>query len=504
LQLWPADTEYEIWASFIVEVTPLEDCVPDGPVEVRIERVLSGEMANTIAPPKAGEIVLLCDHHNDDPQPMYAGKTYLLCPSLGTLHNPQSVVGQQEYWPNTVTFSTQYRPDGSPAGEKITPPTITEVTDGFYETDIGRLWIKYIDAQYNIYKTVPVLPTGGTKLLLPFYNETASIVAGEDITPAQYADGERVCLISEGFARENGLSPGDTLRLPLYYADYANAPLENFGDSDLTNGGGLFIWNDIAPLDAGGEPYKVFSDHEYVIRGVYYNSPGNDPAFAMGCNTVIVPAASVRESDADNILAFGPMRDETTAFQIRNGGIEEFTEKWLARGVGDLEITFHDRGYTALRRGLENMKRVSALFLAIGAAMSLALVFFFCNVFISKNRLRTAVERMLGYTKRQCAASLLSGFLLAAAIAVAIGCGAGAYAEGEITKSVSSKEYYDTSYTIGPLGESGAQLEDTGVSPLYAPAAGLLLLLVTCAVSGAFMRGNVSREPLAVLGGKAE
>jgi hypothetical protein len=480
---------------------------------VRIVRVLSEFPANWNILPvydnivlKAGDEIKLCDHYNDDPQMLYAGKTYAAQLSYNT-HNPANSSVGVEWHPQEMIVSTQYRPDGSPKGGRITAPAITEVTDGFYETHEGRLVLDYAAAVNTRFFTLPVLPTNGTNLLLPFYNLTAAIVEGEDITAEEYANGERVCLITEKFAEWNGISVGDTLNLPLFYADCEAAPNDEFYDFDVSDMEGMYHFMGVSNdslLSASGEPYPVFSEHGYVVKGIYINTISPKSEFSMGMKTVIVPAASVRESDADNILAFGPMRDETTAFQIPNGEIESFTEKWLARDAGDLEITFHDRGYTVLRRGLENMKRVSALFLAIGAAMSLALVFFFCNVFISKNKLRTAVERMLGYTKRQCAASLLSGFLLAAAIAVAIGCGAGVYAEGAITKSVSSKEYYDTSYTIGPLGDGGAAIPESAASALYSPAAGLALLIVTCAVSGAFMRGNVSAEPLAALSGKGE
>jgi hypothetical protein len=226
----------------------------------------------------------------------------------------------------------------------------------------------------------------------------------------------------------------------------------------------------------------------------------------MGANTVVIPAKSVRESDANNILAYGPMKDTTTAFRIPNGSIEAYTELWLAQGKegADLTFTFRDKGFTQLRRGLENMKRVSVLFLGIGSAMSLALVFFFCHLFIAKNKLRTAVERMLGHTKRQCAASLLSGFLLAAALAAAAGCAAGIAAEGQITDKLTSQEYYDTAFTMGLLGSGGAKPAETPMSAPAAAASGLALLLVTGAVSAAFTRANVNAEPLRLLGGGKE
>jgi len=155
-------------------------------------------------------------------------------------------------------------------------------------------------------------------LLLPFYNGSAFITKGEDITPEEYAKGERVCLISENFANLNGLSVGDVLRLPLYRANYQSAPLDDFYERapDIKTGTVGVGWHIGPPLNADGKPYPVFSDHEYVIKGIYQNSVyGKDARFSMGANTVVIPAASVKESDADNILAYGPMQDTTTSFK---------------------------------------------------------------------------------------------------------------------------------------------------------------------------------------------
>ena len=505
LQLWPKDTNHRIQPSYVVEVTPLEDYIPDHPGEVRIEKMLSENMAYTFYTLTPGDVILLCDHNNDAPQPLHAGKTYLMCIVSAATHDPQDIYGEIEFRPQTVIFTAQCRPDGTPMEDNPTSLTIQEVTDAYYATEEGRRWLEYASAINNSFKTVPVLPTDGTQLLLPFYNGTAAIAEGEDITPEEYANGERVCLVSENFAKLNGISVGDTLRLPLYCANYQGAPRDGFSEIDPdTTMSGLFDWGIGPPLNAGGYPYSVFSDHEYTVRGVYSNTRGNSAIIDMGGNTVVIPAASVRESDADNILAYGPMQDTTTAFQIPNGTIEDFMEHWLSQGDDTLEFTFHDRGYTQLHRGLENMRRISVLFLAIGSAMSLALVFFFCHVFISKNKLRTAIERMLGYTKKQCAVSLLSGFLLIAASAVTVGCVAGIVAEGQITQRLVSQEYYDTSFTVGPLGSDSAELEKTTVSALFSPAAGLALLIVTGLISAAFMRGNTRKEPLKLLGGRQE
>ena len=507
LALEPNASERYIGDDVIMEFTPLEDCVPDHPVEVRIIRVLNENTRKVHRGAVAGQIDLVYEPYNESPQPLYSGRTYLMYASgfVYDLLKPMAWVPGRLSGEVAVDFSTQYHPDGTLVEGDITPPSIREVTEGFYETEEGRRWLEYAHALLSFQMIMPVQPTNGTELLLPFYNGEANILDGEDITPEEYVNGDRVCLIPENFASRNGLSVGDTLQLPLIYANYRYAPGYIYVEQDPGFSIPLLLgswWEIASPLKADGEMYNVFSDHEYIIKGIYScGSYTSDDTISMGANTVVIPSASVRESDADNIIDYGPMRDTTTSFRIPNGSIEVYMEKWLAQGIDGLEITFHDRGYTQLHRGLENMKRVATLFLAIGAAMSVALVFFFCNVFITKNRMRTAVERMLGFTKRQCAASLLTAFLLAAVIATAAGCAVGAYAEKRISDSVTLQPSYNTTYTVGPLGEKGSGLEETEISSLYAPAAGIALLVMTVLVSALFMRGNVKKEPLQLLGG---
>ena len=72
-------------------------------------------------------------------------------------------------------------------------------------------------------RTIPVQPTDGTKLLMYFYNGEAQITEGRDITEEEYEDGAKVCLIPEMLAMRLGKKVGDTLTLPLYYADYSQA-----------------------------------------------------------------------------------------------------------------------------------------------------------------------------------------------------------------------------------------------------------------------------------------
>ena len=76
-------------------------------------------------------------------------------------------------------------------------------------------WAALLDTVKTQYSTVPVL---GTDLLDSFYlfhEKTAYVAEGRGFDSADYADGNRVCLISQTLAQANGLHVGDKLNLDL-------------------------------------------------------------------------------------------------------------------------------------------------------------------------------------------------------------------------------------------------------------------------------------------------
>ena len=194
---WPEDTSRVFMTPFIVEVTPLESYLPDHPAEVQIERVLSKGIPHTYMQLEAGDVIFLCDHNNDTPEILSAGKTYIMCIREYYPHNLHFEINEPNEWrPETVVFSTQYSPDGTLMKDGIVTAYISEVTNGFYETEEGQRWLEYTYSMPNYSKTFPVLPTNGTNLLLPFYYNNVYIVGGDDITPDEYENGARVCLVS--------------------------------------------------------------------------------------------------------------------------------------------------------------------------------------------------------------------------------------------------------------------------------------------------------------------
>lgn len=483
----------------VVEFTPYETGVANESFPVRVERVLSGSM-------EEGSTVYVCDHYSDEPRTLEAGKTYIAMLYYSTfVHGsrvshikPEDYVSEYEMYSSVE--SVQYTTDGERIYDPVNEaegdnPALDVVTEGFYETERGKRWLKQAKVQDYYLSTVAVTPTDGTKLLMPFYNGASEITEGRDITREEYDKGAKVCLIPRELAAALKLKVGDKLKLPLYYADYSHTSAEMFG-----KGGGSYI---TSILNAQGEIYEVFNEQEYEVAGIYtgYESEGRD---ATGRNEVIIPWNALPENCwKDNIIGYGPMREVNTSFEIANGAIDDFTEKWEEQGIEGLEIRFYDKGYTQLQAGQESRKVMSWIFLISGIVLAVMILFFFASLFITGQQERIAVERLLGRTKKQCAASVLSGLLVLAAAGIMIGSAAGWAATGAATKESEETLQFDTLYS-GVLVEGTKPDIDTVGGQMADPTAplvsGSVLFICTFAVSAGFMKKTLKKEPLKILG----
>lgn len=488
--------DYEMYSGgliggIVVEASPLEDAVADHPISMHITKVLHGEprMENTN--------IKFCDHNNPYPDTFYKDKTYLmsLCSRPGH-ESEKKMEGDYvtEYVPWTLLGSAQRDAEGNKVPDEVEEDHFyDEVTEGFYDTRLGQRWLHMIQSwEYKNY-IFPVTGTSDLHLMMPFYKGDVYINSGREFTEEEYEQGNKVCIVWEQFAVRNGLKIGDHMDLSLIYADYRRTA----GSRYSTSGTGA-----VSLLNAKGEIYSAFEDGSYEIIGTYRGNAGLYDEYGMGYNEILIPASSVKNSDAENIIGYGPLRGSTTSFQIENGTIPDFLEKWSKLGIDDLEITFYDRGYTELQSGIENMKRIAELLIITGAVLVLLVLGYFTWLFILKQRERTAIERCLGFTRRQSFWSLFSGIFLILLVGSAGGCFAGAALSGQISGNIGEAGYYDTTFgnsaavTIEEIEE-----EEEDFYPAEAAVQTMLaVLLAGSGIAGAGVWQNLRKEPMSLLG----
>ena len=450
---------------------------------------------------REGHVISFCDHYNPEPEKLYADKTYVMSLTYSPGHEEQKEFEgdtPSEYIPFTVLGSTQVDAEGNKVPDEVDDDHFCdEVTEGFYESPMGRRWLNIVGTWDNLRHTFPVTGTNDIYLMMAFYNGNALISQGREFTEEEYARGDRVCLVSETFAQREGLALGDELPLALQYANYGRTA----GRAFAVNTAAAFTL-----INARGEVYPIFEEGDYKIVGMYGGQAGLRDEYGLAYNEIIIPSRSVKNSDADNILESGPMTGCNTSFCIANGTIDEYMEKWSRLRIPNVEITFYDGGYSELEANINNMKYIARLLLVMGVSMVFMVLAYFSWLFILKQKERTAVERCLGFRKMHSFVSLFSGIFLLILVGSACGSLAGSYLSGEIGGKIGKENYYDTTFG-NSMGTDVGGVEETfePEEPLKAAAeCALAIVAAGTVIAAAEIYVNLKKEPMKLLAGRTE
>ena len=487
----------------VVEFTPAETAVPDHPIKVYVQRFLYPEAEN-----QNNEYeIYVCDHWTENPAPLEAGKTYVAYTNVIVNHH-ENAKSSIEYALIAAERSTQCDAGGNLLESDRQTRTFDEVTAGFYETERGQYWLELSKALSMWDTTAPVLPVTDTALLPSFHDRTVYVREGRTFSAEDLENGAAVCLVSEEFARKNGLSIGDKVELPLYGVNEKDSPHRTFGD-----GSGLRTFS---LLNAQNRAYTPFWTAKYEIIGTYYSvGTYGKPAgsIEMALNLFLIPANSVKTDFAGNIVDSGPMQRATTSFQIPNGTVDDYMAAYNrnvpAEVRENLEITFDDNGYSQIISGLLNMRYVAIILFAAGLLSALAILVLLLYFFIVKQKKRTAIERSLGMSKAQCRVSLMAGILVLVLVASVIGVGIGAVLlqSDVLTDTAQSEtEEIDTTFSIWAKGQTEiAEPETDATMPVavyvFIP---VCLLVFIFLLSLVLVNRNLKTEPILLLSGKGE
>lgn len=487
---------------FIAEISPVEDCVPSQPVQVDIRRVLYGDARGSTQ-------CWFCDHNNPDPPSMEKGKTYIaaLLPA-GSSHPDRKEVAVECIPCGIGPATSQCTETGKRISGKFADleeaagesnEMWEEVTDGFYETGRGVYWLNTIEAIEKFYKTSFVLPVNSLGLLPSFHNKESVVLEGREISREEFEKGKNVCMVSQSFAQRNGLGIGDELPLSLYFADYGDAP------------GYLWLMRDFGLLNAQGEVYPAFWEADYEIVGFYQYTPSGEKdvnAVEITEDMILIPSKSVKATDENNIVKYGPMQTGTTSFQIPNGSAADFLEDFQKTENSDfLEIQFDDNGYEQVRRELEAAGNTAVLLAVTGLLCAAGILLLLVYFFIVKQKRRTAIERSLGMTRNQCRKSLLGGMLIFTLFAALTGSliSMGLYAEVKDGLDQEEAQGYSMKYSTWqeqePSQEDLEALEqqDLKTGDLMYIGVPLFLLAGMLGLSWSFMERNLKTPPMEML-----
>ncbi len=420
-----------------------------------------------------------------------AGKQYIASFALYT-----DVDGNKEYefCLGHGLSSTQYDENGKVRKGDYEEISISEVTEGFYESQLGRCWLEQGKAVQKYQDILPVTPVLNTNLIMAFYEQRAMIKKGRNISKEEYQRGAKVCLVPKFLADQLGLEVGEYLRLPLLYASYEETPAMNFG----TKGGGFGF----TLLNAEGKVYEVFDDQTYEVVGIYDIISNLSGEHALSPVEVFIPYNAVKGTWENNIVSAGPMKAGNTSFEIENGTIEEFLELWNQQEFADrLEVTFYDKGYSAFERGIESRKIMSNIFLISGLLLSIVILVFFCNIFINGQKQRITIERIIGLSKRECRVSTFSGLFLVILTGIMTGSVTGWILTKYVLRQFTDSVSYDSFYSITMVySDEINHYQSRSASPWTTAITVGILIAFSVIISGVYMKKILEDEPLAMLG----
>ena len=469
----------------VVEFSPLEDCVPNQSVKIKITKVLSKDKT------MEGSVVWFCDHDNRYPDELKADKTYVASLEMTAYAHGEKWDENQnnsvtvEYGPIPL-YVTLYTKEGERIDDPYDIQEIYEVSEGFYDTHIGQRFLTWIDVDDAFWKTQPVVGTNSTDLLMPFYEGSAWLSEGRFPTGEEYEQGTPVCLAPRTFAENNHLSVGDTVMTRLYFTDARLTPDINFR---LNGGGGLGV----TMLDLDGNLLKPFEEKEYMIIGLYDLLPS---ASGIGADELIVPLNSVHNK-MENIVSFGAMTDDNTSFQIENGSIAEFIEISAKQDTENLIFTFYDRGYSALIEGIENLRNMSLTLLITGVIAAVVLTLQISHIYITKQKKRLAIERLLGMTGKRCRNICLAGILFLMVVGTIPGIAAGTVILDHINIEDMRDEDFNRKYSnLGLSANVDIDIKGDQKDPVVSCMMGGLVLVLGVGTSGYRIHQILGKEPL--------
>ena len=270
-----------------------------------------------------------------------------------------------------------------------------------------------------------IILTDNLNSILWFNTGDASIFEGRSFAPAEYADGENVCIVSAAYALKNGLSVGASIELDFYQAELGTMPV---------------LAGDVMPSAVQCNVYEPCKEENrlnikkpYRVVGIYTAPEFATGEHAFSANTIFIPKASIPNAERyENIN-----RCLLYSLVLENGRIHDFmlTVKELGRSNA---FAYYDQDYNVLAETLDVMEGNAVRMVIISGVLFVLVAALFFFLFLRQTADPARKLRLLGVRgsvvrrQRYGAAIVL---IVAAAVLGAAG-GAGLY--GAVTKRVLS------------------------------------------------------------------
>ena len=322
---------------------------------------------------------------------------------------------------------------------------IAKYTDDFWNTEQGKFFANAAEASYYNLRSVNAVTTSDLSSMLPFYKGNLSIVEGRLISEEEYANGEKVCVVSSYLAQLNGWSIGDNIELSFYETEY------------------LYSNSNTAYIPRYAEPVEgFFAEGNYEIVGLYdglitTDFWGNAIRYKEDIGAIYIdiylPEKSVQNAPVPKLsennvsIRLEPLSGQAFLAEMSDSGLMEKKNDGYQLG-----LTLYDQGLSAMAGGLEQLSDIGTLTVALSAAAAVLVVVVIIIFHVWRSKKEIACLRSLGIRKRQVLVIILSGLLLASAFGCAIGSFCGHITSQWVAERIvatSDQDLGDLSFTAG-------------------------------------------------------
>lgn len=279
-------------------------------------------------------------------------------------------------------------------------PFIGEYTGSaseYLQTDAVGMWSKLREVLESSARSLRVCSSDDVECLYPFTEGNTRLIEGEFFSEEQVESGEKVVIISDLFAAQNGLALGDTLDLSFWRTDWE--VYQRYVENELTampqpiSLVGMHV-NDHEEMTTE-VPAKPASRNDgiYTIVGIYQSTGYRDDFRYMHPNTVIVPQSALYE----HIRIAGESHLNMT-FIIPNGGAAALEAELATLGTWRIEsgfaglLAYDDSGYSAIvpnvRAIRDGTQFVYGISLGLSCIVSLIALILFISAFVPAGQIK--------------------------------------------------------------------------------------------------------------------
>ena len=346
-------------------------------------------------------------------------------------------------------------------------PVIGEYTGSateYLQTDAVGRWGELIEVLEATVHSLRVCTANDPSCLYPFTEGNTHLVEGTFFTEEQIAQGEKVAIVSDLFAAQNGLSVGDTMELAFWRTNWMiyNQYVEN-KNTAMHQPSWIVGMHKSDYEELTQEAYAKPASRNngsYTVVGIYQTNGFRDDFRYMHPNTVIVPQSVMYQRIGLSSSSYLNM-----TMIIPNGGAESLEAELSSLGTDLIEtgygglIAYDDSGYSsivpnvkAIRDGTQFVYKIS---LGLSCIVSLIALILFVSSLVSAGQ----IKYRLGVGRRRIWWQMTMASVPILILSGVIGCVGSVLLYGRATEWMLGAEFTSFDVSFSTVSDTAEMLE---------------------------------------------